>query len=201
MSFLGCRAPHGEQGRCGFPGALRSQRFLLCGRPRPLSAVHRVLFYGFPLGSSSHWVFLAWTLSLPQPLTTLGANLYLYLALPSTHHGWRFLNPPGARFTCPPQVFPWNLGLAYLALHTWKQIIYFGALHLSCDLFRPSLHIPGWEPADALWLPNTLHKYLLKKVGERAAAAASESRTLIELRGVVDLEEVAKILVTQRLRL
>lgn len=138
---------------------------------------------------------------LPQPRTTLGANLYLYLALPSTHHGWRFLNPPGARFTCPPQVFPWNLGLADLALHTWKQIIYFGAFHLSCDLFRPSLHIPGWEPADALWLPNTLHKYLLKKVGERAAAAASESRTLIELRGVVDLEEVAKILVTQRLRL
>lgn len=41
----------------------------------------------------------------------------------------------------------------------------------------------------------------MKKVGERAAAAASESRTLIELRGVVDLEEVAKILVTQRLRL
>ena len=35
--------------------------------------------------------------------------------------------------------------------------------------------------------------------GERAAA--SESRTLIEPQGVVDLEEVAKILVTQRLRL
>lgn len=111
MSFLGCRAPHGEQGRCGFPGALRSQRFLLSGRPRPLSAVHRVLFYGFPLGSSSHWVFLAWTLSLPQPLTTLGANLYLYLALPSTHHGWRFLNPPGARSHVLPRCSPGTLDL------------------------------------------------------------------------------------------
>lgn len=51
--------------------------------------------------------------------------------------------------------------------------------------------------------PKHTPQIFVEKVGERAAAAAaaSESRTLIELRGVVDLEEVAKILVTQRLRL
>ena len=148
-----------------------SDSFFVAG-PAHLSTVHRVLVYGFHLSSSSHWVFPAWTLSLPQPLRTLGANLYLYLTLPITRHRWRFLNPPGARFTYPPQVFLWNLELAYLALHTWKQIIYFGAFHLSCDLFRPSLHIPGWEPADALWLPNALHKYLLKKVREQQRVKA-----------------------------
>lgn len=47
--------------------------------------------------------------------------------------------------------------------------------------------------------PKHTPQIFVEKVGERAAA--SESWTLIELRGVVDLEEVAKILVTQSLRL
>lgn len=77
-----------------------SDSFFVAG-PAHLSTVHRVLVYGFHL-NSSHWVFPAWTLSLPQPLTTLGANLYLYLpigpprvALPEPSPGMVRMSSPG----------------------------------------------------------------------------------------------------------